>query len=193
MNLENIGLPNQYLKASATKILNLSVDQIKKLEEWASQPYGNCILYGKAGRGKTYCAAALMNYFRARGMISVCDQRFINISSLYQRWLANMNNYSINFHYANTIKECKLLVVDDLGVKKPTDSFLDYIYDIINERGNNPELLTIYTTNLCSKEIMEYMGPRVCSRIMHGQIFIFEGEDLRLLFKDSQKIEVLYA
>lgn len=190
---ELIGIPKRFWDIDWRK-LNIPKDQCDKLNKWANNKRGNCILKGPTGRGKTYCAVALMYCFNQWKKIAWSDQRFVELSALNQEWLANMSDYYLNVTKANILKSCKVLVLDDIGVRRPSDGFLDYLFSILNHRSNDPELITIYTTNLNSKEWQDLMSPRVVSRAAEktdGVVIEFERSDLRLNMPQERKIEHL--
>jgi DNA replication protein DnaC len=193
MDLEAIGIPEHYFGAAVSKIKNLSPEQFANLANWAATEWGNCIFHGEPGRGKTYAAIALMQYFKCARKIPWHEQRFVSVGILNQQWLTNMQDYVLNSTYASKIKEVKVLVIDDLGLRKPSDGFLDYLFDIINHRCLQRDLITIYSTNLQSKELNDILGPRLISRIADGPVFKFEGPDIRRLMPKNSKIEPIQS
>lgn len=175
--VERPGIPARFWGASPSKI-NFSEEQKKLINTWAKNPSGNLLFYGEPGRGKTYAAIACM-YFLESCKIPWHDQRFIEIPMFYQQWLGNILHYDENLSNLYKLKEIKVLVLDDIGVKKPSESFLDYLHTLINARCNNQDLITIYTTNLSAIEFNEMLGPRIISRISDGVKIEFKGPDLR--------------
>ncbi len=76
--------------------------------------------------------------------------------------------------------DCKLLIIDDLGTRTPSEGFLDYFYLLINKRINKPSNATIVSTNMSSKEMAEKLGSAILSRIASGMIIKFpEQKDRR--------------
>ncbi len=80
------------------------------------------------------------------------------------------------------MKQTKLLVLDDLGTKTPSDTFGDFLYGLIDHRWNFKSTLgTIITTNMNGKITRERFGDAILSRIASGINIRFEGEDRRIL------------
>lgn len=172
-------IPQRFMSAATRDIKNCSKEDYEKLCSWSVKPRGNLLFHGLTGRGKTYAACAIMIFLMHKKGIDIHDQKFVNISELNQVWVSNLNDHRQNYDLLCKLKECKVLVIDDLGVKVPSDSFLDFLYTIINHRSDKDEI-TIITTNLGSKELNEYYGPRILSRIGSGLNIKFTGEDFRI-------------
>jgi len=176
------GIPPNFFGAECRKIKNLNSENFKILRDWATDPKSFILFAGKTGRGKTYAAIATMYFFQYVKNIPWHEQKFIEMSDLNQIWMANFASSEIgsNFSLLEKLKHCKVLILDDIGVKKPTESFLDFIYCLINHRCNDDSLITIFTTNCTSEELNKDFGPRITSRISQGKIAKFEGPDLRM-------------
>ena len=77
------------------------------------------------------------------------------------------------------VKNCKLLIIDDIGSEKLTEWVRERIVSIIHTRVSNG-LSTIYTSNLSPEEIKAEMGDRISSRILGGaKIVEITGADRR--------------
>src|SRR6185312_2082031 len=174
------GIPPNYFGAQCALIKNLDEKQRKILIDWAKNPQNFMLFAGLTGRGKTYASIALMYLFEKVRGIEWDDQIFQEISLLNQIWLANFsrNESSENFALLQKMQKCKVLVLDDLGIKTPSDSFFDYIYCLLNHRSNDNSLITIINTNCNSEELNKSFGPRIVSRISQGKVVKFEGPDL---------------
>lgn len=180
------GIPECFFGADSLKIIfddNPQENHSKKfkMKPWVFDPYQNLLFYGKPGRGKSYAAIACM-YFLEKRRIDWTDMAYVNIPELNQEWLANNSNYEHNKYRLDYLKEFKVLVLDDIGIRAPTPAFLDYLHVLIDER-NNKKCITIYTTNLNSKEFNDFLGPRIASRISNGVQIEFNGPDMRNLNK----------
>lgn len=170
-------IPNKLFDSSAKKITNLSADDLKNLNQWASKKSGQLLLVGKPGRGKTCCSIALMRFFDREG-IALTDQHYYFVPDLFEIWKSQMHENWKNYDLLTKLKEFRVLVLDDMGSKEPSPSFLDFLYVVINHRCLGDDI-TIYTSNLNSKEMNDSFGGRIVSRISEGLILKFEGEDLR--------------
>lgn len=175
------GIPLRFQGAAARQIeCVLSKDNFKSLSKWATRPSGNLVLEGPPGRGKTYAAIACMYFFENYHGIPWSEQIFIELADLNQEWLCNIKDPKDNYTLLEKIKKKQVVVFDDLAIKAPSESFLEFLYTAINHRVNDPALITIYTTNLGSKGVSDAMGPRMVSRIYSGCNIKFEGDDFRL-------------
>ena len=81
----------------------------------------------------------------------------------------------------NSLLECDLLILDDMGTEFNTSFVTSVIYNIVNTRilNNRP---TIISTNLSLKELEARYSSRIVSRLMgHYIIKLFAGTDIRLM------------
>lgn len=83
------------------------------------------------------------------------------------------------FDYLNLLKNCKLLVIDEIGSGRITPVSYNHFYDLINYRVDNG-LTTIYTTNYSDERIQEVLGERLYSRIYHtATVLEFRADNVR--------------
>ena len=176
-------LPPKFLEMYNSKSLERfslgGEENQKNLISWLKSPSGNLLFHGKMGRQKTFCAAQCVMDLIKTSKIQEHEFLFCNLADLYQFWLAGFIEKTSNLELLNRLKAAKLLVLDDLGVREPTDAFLKYLYCLINYRCDNHLLSTIYTTNLSSEEINKQLGSRIVSRISDGVIIEMKGKDKR--------------
>lgn len=182
--LEREGIPPKYYGASA-KDCKLTKEQFNQIDVWCETCAGTILLSGDPGRGKTYTAIAFMYYFEKAKKIPWHSQKFISMPDFYQEWLSGFSSSQDNYENLGKLKEKKVLIFDDIGLRKPTDGFLEYLHALINHRCNEPDLITIFTTNLVAKEFNDLMGPRLTSRITAGLNLKLDGEDMR---KEQNKV-----
>ena len=83
------------------------------------------------------------------------------------------------------LKNCDLLVIDDLGTEL-TNSFTEtYLFEVLNERLIHQKS-TIISTNLNLEEFQERYGDRIFSRTTgYYSMFKIFGDDIRKLKKFS--------
>lgn len=94
------------------------------------------------------------------------------------------------FDYLNRLKNCKLLVIDEIGSGRITPVSYNHFYDLINYRVDNG-LTTIYTTNYNDERIQEVLGERLYSRIYHtATVLEFRADNVRgYSYEEVQKFE----
>ena len=83
----------------------------------------------------------------------------------------------------NSVLNCDLLIIDDLGTESLNSMKLSELFTIINTRIlnlNNKITKTIISTNLNINEIFNNYEERIGSRIAgYYNIYYFFGDDLR--------------
>ena len=94
------------------------------------------------------------------------------------------------FDYLNHLKNCKLLVIDEIGSGRITPVSYNHFYDLINYRVDNG-LTTIYTTNYSDERIQEVLGERLYSRIYHtATVLEFRADNVRgYSYEEVEKFE----
>lgn len=122
---------------------------------------------GQVGAGKTHICTAIVNELMQQGH-----------EALYMLWRDEIMKLKANVmegsEYAQTIhafKTKKVLYIDDLFKsergKQPTTSDINIAFEILNARYNNPELITILSSEKILKEILgidEAIGSRIFQR-----------------------------
>ena len=83
------------------------------------------------------------------------------------------------------LKECDLLIIDDLGTELDSKFNYSTLYNIINTRMNMGKPLVI-NTNYKLSELQERYSSRITSRLSTMKILLFSGEDIRLIKKDMK-------
>jgi DNA replication protein DnaC len=169
--MQKVGVPKIFQSASFDN-WNHSNPLKKELLSFLDQEKPFLVILGSNGCGKSYASVALMKeYYKKHKNIPI----FYAVSEMYQQWLKEMPSPNA-FTYRLTNHE--LLVIDDLGIRTPSDAFLDYIYLIINSRYSNLKR-TIVTTNLDSKELVDKFGKTIVSRLLSGIKIHMKGLDMR--------------
>ena len=161
--------------------MNQSEEDKKQLLEYAKDPKGFMILSGTNGSGKSYAAEAIYNLntpFRLPHYDSECAL-FVNQADLNEECNSNFEDRSF---VSQKYKRVKFLVIDDLGTRKPTDSFMDFLYSLADYRWRNRDkLATVITTNKTAKEIREMFGDAFLSRVASGIVKRWNHPDRRAI------------
>ena len=156
---------------------------MKFVEEWKA-PYG-LLFVGPVGVGKTHLAVAIL-----RQLVEECGVHgmFCDFSDLLERIQATFSR--ANADSADDVlapyRDAELLVLDELGARRPTDWVRDVLYGLINTRYNR-QRITLVTSNYgdvpvrAGDETLEgRVGTLVRSRLheMCAPVLI-EGDDYR--------------
>lgn len=134
------------------------------------------LLFGRTGLGKTHLSLAIANRALEKGF-GVVYGTAQSFTAAFERERFQREEGST----AETLKECDLLIVDDLGAEGGTAYVYAVLYDVLNSRmmGDRP---TVISTNLDLKGMEKQYGERFASRI--GGYYAkmeFKGEDVRVL------------
>ena len=153
---------------------------MQALKAFVARPRGYLVLAGKNGNGKTFSAKAIFDHF-ARGYdCNTPENLFWNQAQLNSKWLEDFNNWGSTSYLLEKIVNAPLLVLDDVGTRKPSDAFMDFLYCIADQRFDNRENVgTIITTNLSTDAMREMMGDAFVSRVSSGINVRYEGLDRR--------------
>ena len=150
-------------------------EQLKQFgRKWVNNPC-NLVLYGQAGRGKTWFMHCLMHdlFFQRKWI------RFFKSKTLDDLIIENMKTYgSAQFLIQKQICDCEFLFLDDIGMERSTDRLERDFFEIIDTRLCTL-LPTIISTNLDADKIEESYGSRINSRLKEYQWIKFSGDDLR--------------
>lgn len=128
--------------------------------QFANEPSGWFFIGGQSGAGKTHLCTAICREFLLGGK-----------EVLYMLWrdeVVKLNN-AVNdgeeyTKLINQYKSCKVLYIDDLfktgigrdGTKqRPTGADVNRAFEILNYRYNNPELITIISSECTVDDIIE--------------------------------------
>lgn len=149
---------------------------MKHVQEFAANPTGFFLISGKNGNGKTFTAEAIYGKF-----YHPCnDNMFWNLADLKMKWQSIYAKYGSTEYFLNEILKAPLLVLDDLGTTKPTETFMEFLYIISDKRFKQRATQgTIITTNLNSASMREMFGDAFVSRVASGRCVRHDGPDRR--------------
>ncbi len=150
------------------------------LKQFSKNPKGFLLLSGWNGTGKTYAAEAVFKSFHYPDI----DYRmFTTQTDLNLRWQKQIKEWGETTYLLNQITMTKLLVLDDVGTRVPSEAFMDFLYAIIEKRDRERDSVgTIITTNMNSSDMRLKFGDAFTSRVASGKCFRLESKDRR--FKD---------
>lgn len=110
------------------------------------------LFYGDVGTGKTYAAACIANYLLER-RVPVVMTSFVKLMD------SMMGFQTDDSKLIDRLNKAKLLVIDDLGAERGTDTALEKVYNIVDSRyrARKPVILT---TNLSIEEMKDAVDRR---------------------------------
>lgn len=134
------------------------------------------VMGGVTGTGKSHLALAIAQLVMLRG-----TAMYMDVVDLIRRvrgtWRRDSSKSEEEMF--NLLGGLDLLIVDEVGVQRGTDDEQNVIFDVINRRyrDNRP---TILLTNLDGRSLIEFLGPRVMSRLSErAQFLSFQWDDWR--------------
>lgn len=166
----------------------IDIDQPQEIKDfllkYSKNPRGFVILAGKNGTGKTYAALAVYHSLTPHQLPAYDHDyaAFFSQSTLNLRWQHEARAWGSAIDLCKTLSTTRLLVLDDIGTRIPSEAFMDFLYQIVDIRFSS-RAATIITTNLNMADLRQKFGDAFTSRVASGQCFRFEGEDRR--FKPS--------
>lgn len=191
-------IPERYRNCALTNFNELTDSQraAKSLarrfvREWPAVDAG-LLIVGPVGSGKTHLAVAVLaELIDTRGVRGVfCD--FTDLLSRIQATFSRGSEESEE-DVLQIYREADLLVLDELGARRPTDWARDVLYGLLNTRYNRKKT-TILTTNFEDKppkpadETLELrVGTPVRSRLAEMCLLVpLSGPDFRREVKQGR-------
>lgn len=135
------------------------------------------LLYGMTGLGKTHLSLAIAGKAveKGHGVIYTTSQ------NLFNRLEREKFGRSEDNSTEQSILDCDLLIIDDLGAEFSTQFTVSALYNIINCRDLEGRP-TIISTNLTPEKIKDVYSDRIASRILSNYVILqFDGADIRQL------------
>lgn len=139
---------------------------------------GNLLFVGGTGLGKTFLSACIARTVADRGYSVMYETAGHLFSKLEQERFGGGEQQR---READKLRECDLLIVDDLGTEMPGQFVTAALYSLMNDRllAGKPMLIS---TNLNIDELGKRYSPQIASRL-HGSFsrLTFVGEDIRVM------------
>lgn len=137
------------------------------------------LLMGLTGLGKTHLSLAIANEVIEKGYSVV----YVSVPDILSKLESEhfSYGYSNEQEILNSLYDCDLLILDDLGTEFSTQFSSTAIYNIFNTRINMGKPL-IVNTNLSIDELAKTYTRRFTSRLTGcSEVLEFIGKDIRLM------------
>ena len=161
----------------------------KFIAEFDTAP-GNLLIYGNTGVGKTFLTNCIARELIMTGHTVIYLTAFELFDILERRKFSRPDNgedeeYSEAANQFAHIRDCDLLIIDDLGTELNNAFISSQLYQCINERLLGRRA-TIISTNLSFEQLKNNYSERIFSRITGSYTFLkIVGEDIRIRKKLS--------
>ena len=149
------------------------------------------LLFGPQGRGKTFTMASVYRKVTPPAAWFAAN-RFVRLIQECRR-AENGRTYALHPTYghveeqlfAMATEHTPLLLIDDIGLIRPSESAFGIIYELVDRRRNRP---AVFTSNLFPEEIHDVYDARIASRLSAGTVIHVTGKDRRI--KNNTFLEV---
>ena len=175
--------PNNYIASekSGKTPREIAQENLKYCEAFAYNFHNmseNILMQGSTGLGKTHLSLAIAD---------ACIEQGIGVIYISAQQLLDKLEFDkfkdSKEGFLDSVLECDLLIIDDLGIEFYTQFTTSAFYNIINSRLLEHKA-TIINTNLSLDEIISKYSDRIASRIVgEYHVLTFYGKDIRLLLK----------
>ena len=183
------GVYTGHNRKTAEAVKKMAIGYVNKFEHMKAMGRG-LYLYGEAkGSGKTRMAVSIGNALIRQHRQTV---RFITTVNFLNEIKSTFNGSINEDGFSKLLEAAKtvdVLILDDLGVERPTDWVGEMFYAVLNDRMVG-KMVTIFTSN-CRVEELRH-DARLVDRILRMAMPIkFPDESVRLKFAKSENEQML--
>lgn len=169
-------IPEGHLSAC---VQDINDEELKShLDFMAKHHQGFLRLVGPPGRGKTWAACACLNEFYKINKPPKFA-RFFSLIDIYLRYSNVIANEGNIYRCIEPALDIELIVLDDLGTRRPPDAFKDVFQYLLDTRLAKKDYGTIITSNLNASQAQDWFGDAIVSRLQSGPQIVFDGNDRR--------------
>ena len=141
----------------------------------------NLIFTGGTGLGKTFLSNCIASEILKQGKTVLYQTAPVMLDEILNEKFGKGDS---NFDLMENILHANLLIIDDLGTEKISETKITELFTIINTRllnQNHNITKTIISTNLTANELFATYTSRIGSRLAGSYRFLrFFGDDIRL-------------
>ncbi len=135
------------------------------------------LLYGMTGLGKTHLSLAIAG----KAVEAECGVIYTSAQKLFNQLEREKFGRAEDSNTEQSILDCDLLIIDDLGAEFSTQFTVSALYNIVNCRDLEGKP-TIISTNLTPEKLKDTYSDRIASRILSNYVILqFDGADIRQL------------
>lgn len=164
-------------KLGITERENIEIIYKKALDFCENENAKNMFFYGGCGFGKTFLSSCVAKKMMDSGKTVI----YTSASGLFSEYEDYKFGKKENDNFETTrelIRDCDLLILDDLGCEVTSALSCQLLNEILNERIHKKMIIS---TNLNMKGISSRYTDRVSSRIYETfEILHFQGKDIRV-------------
>ena len=168
---------NPEMKANPRQVMEKTLQYCRGYaKEFA--PGMNMLFVGGTGLGKTFLSACVANTVADKGY----SVAYASAPQLFEK--LNKNQFNPDEESARQVqalKNCDLLIIDDLGTELTNNFVISALYSLVNDRLVTGKSMLI-STNLNVSEIAQRYNPQIASRLQGNfKNLVFLGDDIRVL------------
>lgn len=148
-------------------------------------------IFGTVGTGKTFLCHAIRKEYkslRLEGRVEILqtNEVFLRIKGTFAKSYEGQSEQNIIDEISGRGDKWSdsdgidVLILDDLGIEKPTEWAQETLYTIVDRRYRDNKK-TVFTSNYSLDDLVERIGDRIPSRIAEMcKVIKLEGKDRRL-------------
>ncbi len=158
----------------------VSPDAVREIENIIQRSGWPLYVFGHQGRGKTCLAALVHQTWPVGSMWYDVGDLILQVKTCRRDgsfYIPNGATYPISeAGLLDRLANAPLLVLDDIGIRTPTDTDIEILTRAANARAGKP---LIVTSNLDVAELNRVFGARLASRLLAGTVIGLIGSDRR--------------
>ena len=164
--------------ASPRAIMERNLNICRKYAYNFGSGSGNLLFVGGTGLGKTFLSACIAAVVADRGF-SVAYESAQRLFAKLEKNRFNPDDQSRE--QVETLENCDLLIIDDLGTEMPGNFVTAALYSLVNDRLLKGKAMII-STNLNVEEAARRYSPPIASRLQGSfKGLTFVGDDIRVM------------